>query len=168
MANLPVQRSNGGQAITQGLRAWDPLHPLRELVRWDPFVDLSRVSPNEAGDFSPAFEVKETPNAFIFKADVPGVKESDLEVVLEGNRLAISGKREAEKQEKGEKFYSYERTFGRFTRSFTLPEGIHADGCTAELKEGVLTVSVPKSSSIKTHRVAVRTSDKSESDKIKA
>jgi HSP20 family protein len=168
MANLQVQKNQGAQAITQNPRTRDPFQSLRELMRWEPFAELSRGWPGEAMDFAPAFEVKETPSAYVFKADVPGVKESDIEVTLQGNRLTIGGKRDSEKQEQNDKFYSYERSFGRFMRSFTLPEGINAEQCGADLKDGVLTVSVPKNEEVKTQRVAVRTAEKSEGDKAKA
>lgn len=78
----------------------------------------------EEPGFSAAFEVKETKEAFIFKADLPGIKAEDLDVVLTQNRLTIRGKREAEKSEKGETFYTFERSYGSFARSFTLPEGV--------------------------------------------
>jgi HSP20 family protein len=168
MANVQIQKNNGGQTMTRGTRTWDPFQSLREMMRWDPFAEMSSAWPTEMADFTPAFEVKETPTTYIFKADVLGVKESDIEVTLQSNRLTISGKREAEKQEKGDKFYSYERTFGRFMRSFTLPEGIKADGCDAKLENGVLTVSVPKSAEAKSQRVTVRAAEKAEDDKAKA
>src|SRR5262245_43358340 len=78
------------------------------------------------------------------KADVPGVKESDLDVTLTGNRLTISGKREAERKEQTETYYAYERSYGDFTRAFTLPDGIDTNSVVADLKDGVLTVSVRK------------------------
>ena len=73
-----------------------------------------------AETFSPSFEVKETKDSYVFKADVPGVKESDIEGTVTGNRLSISGKREVEHKEQTNTFYTYERSYGDFTRSFLL------------------------------------------------
>jgi HSP20 family protein len=101
---------------------------MRDLLRWEPFGELSpSFRTLETAAFSPDFEVKETKEAFVFTADVPGVKEGDLEVRLTQNRLSVSGKRESEKTEKGEQFYTTERSYGTFTRAFTLPEGVDAD-----------------------------------------
>ncbi|HEY5373189.1 MAG TPA: HSP20 family small heat-shock protein, partial [Polyangiaceae bacterium] len=98
----------------------------------------------DAAAFSPDFDVKETKEGFVFRADVPGIKDADLDVRLTQNRLSISGKRESEKEEKGDTFYTSERSYGSFTRAFTLPQGVDADKIKAELKEGVLTLMVPK------------------------
>lgn len=91
----------------------------------------------------------------MFRADVPGAEDSDLDVKLTQNRLSISGKRESEKSEKGDTFYTNERSYGSFTRSFTLPEGVDADKIRAELKEGVLTLSIPKRPEVQPKKIAV-------------
>ena len=75
----------------------------------------------------------------------------------------MSGKREEERKEKGDVFYTWERTYGAFTRSFTLPEGIDAEHVEAELKDGVLTIVAPKKPELKPHRISV----KSLIDKVK-
>jgi HSP20 family protein len=147
MANIAVQRENGAQApmSARAAREWDPFRAMRDLLRWEPFGELSpSFRTLETAAFSPDFEVKETKEAFVFTADVPGVKEGDLEVRLTQNRLSVSGKRESEKTEKGEQFYTTERSYGTFTRAFTLPEGVDADKISAELKSGVLNLVVPK------------------------
>jgi len=96
----------------------------------------------------------------VFKADLPGVKESDIEVSLVGNRLAISGKREGEKEEKAETYYAYERSYGSFTRTFTLPSDIDSAHIKAELKNGELTVVVPKAAAAVAKRIPVAAGDK--------
>jgi HSP20 family protein len=113
-------------------------------MRWDPFMEMTPSLATEMSSFAPAFEVKETKEAFVFTADMPGVKESDLEVRLTQNRLSISGKRESEKSDKSETYYAYERSFGSFTRTFTLPEGVNTEAIKATMKDGVLTVELPK------------------------
>jgi HSP20 family protein len=104
--------------------------------------------------------VKETKESFVFKADLPGIKEQDLEVTVAGNRLTVAGKREAEKEEKNETVYAYERSFGSFTRSFTLPEQADTDHIKAELKNGELTLVVPKTLASVAKRIPVAAGDK--------
>src|SRR5262249_44430118 len=110
-------------------REVDPFQMARELMRWDPFAGM--LAPvwgvGRAVGFTPEFDVKETNDAYVFKADLPGVKESDLDISITGNRLTISGKREAEETKEGENYFTYERTFGSFTRAFTLPAGVDTE-----------------------------------------
>lgn len=136
--------------------------PLRWLLRWDPFREMTPswfAQPSAEATFSPAFEVKENKDSFLFKADLPGVKEPDIEVNLTGGRLTISGKREAEREDKGETFYTYERSYGNFVRSFTLPDEIDADHVQAELKDGVLMVVVPKQAVVQPKKIAIKAGD---------
>src|SRR5262249_28171530 len=94
--------------------------------------------------FTPRFEVKETKDAYLFKADLPGIVDKDVDISLTGNRLTVSGKREAEKREESDTYYAYERSYGTFSRAFTLPEGADVEHADADLSHGVLTVSIPK------------------------
>ncbi len=121
----------------------DPFELVRQMLRWDPFREIVSAAGTPSA-FAPAFEVKETGDAYLFRADLPGVAEKDVEISLTGNRLTVNGKREAEEREEGENYYALERSYGAFTRSFTLPEGVDADKVDAELRNGVLTVRIPK------------------------
>jgi HSP20 family protein len=143
MGELSVRRE---APIAPVRREWDPLRAMRSLLDWDPFREVSpAMMPSRLSEFDPAFELKEVPTGFALRADMPGVKEQDLEVNLTGNRLSVKGKRESEaKEEKEGTFYVYERTYGSFSRTFTLPGEIDATKIRAELKEGVLTVDLPK------------------------
>src|SRR5688572_19513481 len=118
---------------------WDPFASWSELARWDPFRDfpMGRMFERGYADFIPTFEVKETKDALIIVADVPGVKQEDIDVSLQGNLLTVSGKREEEKKRDEENYHMEERSFGSFTRSFTLPAGIDAGQLAAELDHGV-------------------------------
>jgi HSP20 family protein len=150
-----VQKENGGKlAPAAAPREWDPFRVMRELMRWDPFAEMTPFAGEAA--FAPAFDVKETKDAFVFKADLPGIQEKDLEVKLNQNRLSISGKREQEKTEKSDTFYTYERSYGSFARAFTLPEGVDGDNIKAELKEGVLTLTLPKRPELQPKKIAVK------------
>lgn len=143
--NVTIQKQAGSATSTlPAPAAWDPFQSMRELFRWDPFQVGALLPFQATAGFAPDFEVKETKESFVFRADLPGVAEKDLQVQLNSNRLSVSGKRESEKTEQHETYYASERSYGSFTRSFTLPEGIDADKAHAELKNGVLTIAVPK------------------------
>jgi HSP20 family protein len=160
MANVAVQKKDNGDTAAVARREWDPFRLMREMLRWDPFREMAPVLSVEVPTYSPAFEVKETTDGFVFKADVPGIKEQDVEVNIAGNRLTISGKREAEKEDKNETYYAYERSFGSFTRTFTLPDQTDATHIKAELKNGELTVVVPKTPAAVAKRIPVASGDK--------
>ena len=158
MANITVEKEGSKAAVpapTRRHQTWDPFVTLRDLMRWDPFRE-SVLEPLSAS-FSPAFEVKETKDAFEFKADVPGVVAKDIDVKLTNKRLTVTAKREAEKSDKGETYYTYERSYGSFTRSFTLPEGTSGEGVHADLKDGVLKVVLPKKPEAKARQVPIKT-----------
>jgi HSP20 family protein len=144
---------------------WNPFEMMRELMTtWDPFRELTRTMP--AGvEFIPSFELKERKDAFVLKADLPGVREDDLDVSLTGNRLTISGKREEEKKEEGDRYYTYERSYGSFSRSFTLPEGVDAEHIEAELKEGVLNLTIPKRPEVQPKKISLLKSGRAEQGK---
>nr|WLR90809.1 HSP17.4 [Selenicereus monacanthus] len=124
---------------------------------WDPFADffpsttaLSAPTRSEAVKETAAFanariDWRETPEAHIFKADLPGVKKEEVKVEVEdGNVLKISGQRSREKEEKTDTWYRVERSSGEFLRRFRLPENAKVDEVKASLENGVLTVTVPK------------------------
>lgn len=119
MADLPARRGGGMLGAPRG---WDPFERMQELLGFDLGRMLGPQGTREGG-FVPDFEVKETQDAFIFKADVPGVEEKDLEITLAENRLTISGKREEERRDESDRYYAYERNYGSFSRTFTLPGG---------------------------------------------
>ena len=156
MSDITVRKmENKVPALVE--QEWDPFRLARALLRFDPFRGIGPMLAEGATSFMPAFEVKETKEGFLFKGDLPGVKESDVEITLTGNRLSIGGKREAEKEEKTETYYSCERSYGSFTRAFTLPEGVDAAKVHAELKNGVLTVFVPHGAHTQPKKITVKT-----------
>jgi HSP20 family protein len=154
MANL-IRRNEGG--IPERSRSVDPFEMMRELMQWDPFRELGVVG-SRGLTFVPSFEVKETKEGYVFKADLPGVKEKDLDISLTGNRLTVSGRREEENKEEEERYFTYERSYGTFSRSFTLPEGVDPEGVQAELKDGELTLSIAKKPEVKAKRIEVKAS----------
>lgn len=155
MANITVRKGGGEER-----RELEPSRWLREFLGWDPFREMTPFVEVDRGlRFSPDFEVKENKEGFSFKADMPGIKESDLEITLTGNRLCISGKRESEKEDKGETYYVSERSYGSFSRSFTLPEGVDAAHLKAELKDGVLMIALPKLPEMQPRKIDVKTGE---------
>jgi HSP20 family protein len=170
MANI-VRRNEGERGVPstgwepfQALREWDPFRMMREMTSWDPFRTLAPMVRARTGEFTPSFDVKETKDTYVFKADLPGIIDRDLEIELLGNRLTVSGKREYEHKDEGESYYTYERQYGTFTRSFSLPDGVDFDHVEAELKDGVLTISVPKKGEYQARKVSL----KGAVDKIKS
>ena len=104
------------------------------LQHWKPF----------RATFAPSFDVTEDKDGYLFKADVPGIKPEDIEISTTGSRLQISGKRFIEHENKEETVYAYEREFGTFMRAFTLPDGVDLTHARSELRDGVLTLVIPK------------------------
>jgi HSP20 family protein len=153
--NLTIKKTPAAPAYPA--TRWEPFSAFRDLMRWDPFREIAPLSTmDRLSEFDAPFEVKETMEGYLFKADVPGIKESDLNINLTGNRLTISGKREEEKKQEHETYFSYERSYGSFTRSFTLPEGVEAEKVNASLKDGVLSILVPKVPEAQPKKVAIK------------
>jgi HSP20 family protein len=148
------------------------------IVRWDPFRELedmsdrlnrvfgrsgvARASEDKGGfltfDWAPSVDIAETPEAFEIKAELPDVKKDDVKVTVEDGELRISGERKQEKEEKGKKFHRVERSYGSFMRSFSLPENVDDSKLSAEYKDGVLNVRLPKTEKAKPKAIAVKVS----------
>ncbi|ONI00066.1 hypothetical protein PRUPE_6G065900 [Prunus persica] len=123
---------------------------------WDPFKDFPFPSSSSLSTFpkfsreNSAFlntriDWKETPEAHLFKADLPGLKKEEVKVEVEDNRvLQISGERNVEKEDKNDKWHRVERSSGKFLRRFQLPENAKLNEIKAAMENGVLSVTVPK------------------------
>lgn len=151
-----AKKNNGGQ-----MTEWSPMRAMREMLRWDPFREMAPLMPSflpiERMEWSPSFDVTENKDAYIFKADVPGVNKDDLEITTSGNRIQISGKRDTEHEEESATAYTYERQYGSFTRAFTLPEGADIEHARSDLKDGVLTLVIPKQAGAQAKKIAIST-----------
>jgi HSP20 family protein len=147
MANI-TRSGNGG-----GLR--DPISIARDLLSWDPFfrVEWPTRSGNGGTAYVPAFNVVEKEGGYHISADLPGVRDEDVDVTVQDNHLIISGSRTAEERKEGENYFLYERRYGNFSRAFVLPENADADSVEATLKNGVLEVLVAKRESAKPRKV---------------
>jgi HSP20 family protein len=141
----------------------DPLQFVRDLTGLEPFRGLTPFTPfvsRPLPAFAPPFEVRETKDAFIFRADLPGVEEKNIEASLTGNLLTVNGFRDQEDRHEGENFFADERTFGSFTRAFTLPDGVDGDHVNAELKDGVLTLQIPKKPEHQPKKISIKVAEK--------
>jgi HSP20 family protein len=154
MANLIKRENRDVARSARSEQQLDPFRMMDALLRWDPFRgDWGGLG--QSLDFVPGFDVKEVKDAYVINADLPGVKDEELNVSLSGNLLTISGTREEEQREEGESYYAMERSHGSFARSFTMPDGVDSEGVTAELKQGVLTVRIPKKPDAQPKRIAI-------------
>ena len=165
MANL-IRRDNRGVARQEPQEyRWDPFRVMDAFLRWDPFRSEQSLLAT-GGEFNARFDVKEAKDAYVLRADLPGVQENALDVSLNGNLLTISGKREEEHREEGEQYFALERSHGSFTRSFALPDNVDPEGIRAELKNGILTLQIPKKPEAQPRKIAIGNSP--EQSKVKA
>jgi HSP20 family protein len=145
---------------------WEPARELQSMQsemnrRFGTFFDST--TPRNGARASlrrwiPAMDVAETDDHYVLRADLPGLSESDVNVELEDNVLTISGKRSIEHEETKNGYHRVERSYGSFTRSVALPEGVDADGIQANFDKGVLEVKVAKPEQIKPRKVAITVS----------
>ncbi|MFL5870101.1 MAG: Hsp20/alpha crystallin family protein [Solirubrobacterales bacterium] len=140
------------------------------LIRWEPSreVDTLQTEVNRVFDaffgsgpgtrvrrWVPAMDLVETDDQLVLRADLPGLTRDDVELEVKDGVLTVSGERKAEHEEKSEGYYRVERAFGRFSRSLTVPDGVDAESITADFKDGVLEVRIPKPAERQPQRIAI-------------
>lgn len=142
------------------------------ITRWDPFQNLAtlqdqvnrlfenppagrRAENSNLTAWAPAVDVYETENELVIKADLPDISEKDLDVRVENNLLTIRGERKLEQKVNEDNYLRIERTYGSFSRSFSLPTTVDTESIQAEYKNGVLTVQLPKRAESKPRQVKV-------------
>lgn len=126
-----------------------------EMQKWFDEASLLPSAAYEGIDFAPQCDLKETKKEFIASFDVPGVKKSDLKIEVDGNRLTVRGERKQSHEEKEERRYFSEASYGAFMRSFTLPSNIDEGKVDAKYNDGVLTVTIPKAEVSKSREIAI-------------
>jgi HSP20 family protein len=145
------------------------------ITRWDPFRELESMSDrlnrvfgrssllNDVErqslanvDWSPSVDVAETAEEYVVKAELPEVRKEDVKINVEGGVLRITGERKQEKDEKNKRFHRIERFHGTFLRSFGLPDSIDESKVSAEFKDGLLTIRLPKSAPTKPRALEVK------------
>src|SRR5947209_13344353 len=139
-------------SIPMSLSHFDPLANLRLFE--DAFTRLLS-EPQSNRPWSPAVDIYETENDLVLKADLPDVNLKDIDVRVENQTLNISGERKFEQEENGKGYHRLERNYGRFTRSFAVPNSFDTEKISADYKNGVLTVSLPKKEAAKPRQVKV-------------
>ncbi len=152
------------------LTRWEP------LARWNPWKELEEMEkrltsvfgPSPTGgvtdnkeaisvaQWSPLVDITEDEKEYVVKAELPEIKKEDIKINVHDDVLAITGERKYEKEEKGKKFHRVERAYGSFTRRFTLPEDADGSKVSAEYKDGVLKVHLPKSEKAKPKAIEVK------------
>ena len=113
----------------------------------------------------PAVDVFEKGDKFVVKAEIPGMKEEDIDVSVAGNMLVIKGEKKTESEVKEADYYQCERAYGSFYRSIPLPSTVDTDKIEADFEDGVLEVTLPKSAEVKSKKVAVSAKKKPDTKK---
>lgn len=138
----------------------EPWRPFREAVSlrdaMDRLFEESVVTPVKSVVAMPKIDIKEKKDSVVVKAEVPGVAEEDIEVEITDNVMTISGEKKEEKEEEKAGYHYKESHTGSFTRSFTLPSEVAADKADAEMKNGVLTITIPKVEARKPKKVTIK------------
>jgi HSP20 family protein len=132
------------------------------IVRWEPFGEFdnlfSRLMPSTLSrwplramgsngvqfEWAPSADISETDSEYLIRAELPAVKKEDVKVTVDDGMITIQGERKQQKEDKNEKMHRVESFHGKFTRSFSLPEGVDEDAIRCDSKEGILTVHIPK------------------------
>jgi HSP20 family protein len=147
------------------------------LTRWDPFKDMDDLQKRLNSIFGlnpqrpingkeemtvaqwlPLVDITEDDKQYLIKAELPEVRKDDVKVVVESGVLTISGERNFEKEEKDKKYHRIERSYGSFTRSFSVPDDADDSKVSAEFKDGVLTVHLAKSEKARPKSIEVKLS----------
>ncbi|HEY3932951.1 MAG TPA: Hsp20/alpha crystallin family protein [Verrucomicrobiae bacterium] len=123
------------------------------LANWQD--ELGRLLESPLRAWAPTLDVREDKDNFVIRVELPGLKREDIEVSLQDGALVISGERKFEKTEEGTEVHRQERYYGKFQRALTLSEPVAADKVKADYKDGVLTVTLPKTEEAKPKKIDV-------------
>lgn len=147
------------------------------IVRYDPFRDLrslqeevnrlfstnlTRAFGDEGigrGAWAPSVDIYENKDQIVLEAELPGMKQEEFDLSIENNVITLRGERKFEKTDETDNYHRVERSYGSFTRSFTLPQTVSAEGATADYSNGVLRVTLPKREETKARRIEVKGMD---------
>ena len=141
------------------------------LVRFDPFRDavsfqnrmnrffepFLRTSTEDCGTWLPPVDIREDGAAIRLQAELPGLKQEEIEIHIENNILTLKGERKQENEVKEQDYHRVERSFGSFSRSFSLPTSVNSEKVQAVYKDGILDITLPKSESSKSRKIKVTT-----------
>jgi HSP20 family protein len=128
-----------------------------ELDRWfDRLAEFKWGELPVLGDWAPSMDISETKDSLVVKVEVPGMDQKDIEISLQENLLTIKGEKRQEKEEKDERYHRVERSYGAFTRSVRLPVGVDGSKVAATFKNGLLTVTLPKTPAAKGTTIPIK------------
>jgi HSP20 family protein len=140
------------------------------LVRWDPFREITTLQnemsrlmgsmagnggSGQTGTWLPSLDVWETENEVVYAFDLPGIAEDKISIELENGTLTVSGERDRTQEVEEERLYRYERRFGSFARTISLPQGVTEESIKANYKDGVLELRVAKPEQPKPRRIQI-------------
>jgi HSP20 family protein len=153
---------------------------IMNIVRYDPFREIRSLQ-NEvnrlfsgatagrddmlSGEWMPRVDVFENENHLVLEAELPGMNRDDFDLSIENNVLTLKGERRFEKKDERDNYHRVERAYGSFTRSFTLPSTVTAEGAKAEFKNGILNVTLPKREETKARKIEIFGEDTSSTPK---
>jgi len=150
------------------LTRWNPFREMEDMQRrmsslfdWSPFRRSNLTADEEnitVPEWAPMVDIVEDEKEYLIKAELPEVQKDDVKVTVENGTLTISGERKAEKEQKGRRFHRVERFYGRFERSFSIPDDAEANDVKAEFKDGVLRVHLAKSEKARPKQIEVKVS----------
>ena len=142
----------------RSLMPWTGMMGLKsEMDRlFDRFFEPRWEEAPALGEWAPSLDLSETKDAFVVKAEVPGMDPADIQVSLQENLLTIKGEKRHEKEEKDERYHRVERSYGTFTRTVRLPIGVDLSKVTATFKNGLLTVTMPKTAAAKGTTIPIK------------
>ena len=153
----------------KALSRWDPFSELEAFTRWDPFHALvgrgrfSRLMEEMFGERSfarkelvPSLDLHETDSEYVVTVELPGVRKEDVTVEMTEGVLTVRGEKKSEREEKKERSRYIERSYGSFSRSFTLPANAARDRIDASFKDGVLTLRIAKLEETKPKTIAIK------------
>jgi HSP20 family protein len=144
---------------------WEPVRELNSLQHemnrlFGNFFDQSNgaaASSGQGRQWIPAMDLVETKDAYVLRADLPGLSSDDVKIELEDSVLTISGERKTQQEQRTDGYYRFERASGSFARSLTLPQGIDAERIEARFADGVLEITIPLPEQRKPRRVSITT-----------
>jgi HSP20 family protein len=153
---IPIKEKNA-----MNLMVREPFWKEFSLVsnRLNRLLDTPREDNNDfLGSWSPAVDIFDKGGEVVIHAELPGIKKEDIDVRVENNVLTLSGKKERKEEVKEEGYFRTERTYGSFSRSFSLPSTVNLSKIAAEYKDGVLTLRLPKAEDAKPRQIEVKIS----------
>lgn len=151
------------------------------ITRYDPFRDLRNLQEEvnrlftgnigrsfddegiARGSWSPSVDIFENKEQIVLEAELPGMKREDFDLSIENNVITLRGERHFEKKDEADNYHRVERAYGSFTRSFTLPNTVSGEGATADYRNGVLRVTLPKREETKARRIEIKGESNSDS-----